>query len=503
MDQQLLNAVKEKCETTSINAYCRTMSEDEVVFWERAGNPKFEAWMKAAESVVGEGNMQQVLHSNLAGGLDINPIYTDELTEALSDQVTEGVGLRSSNPAGNIRGWDIRQRHWITDAGSTNLLILEDLSRGAKSIELAIEKTEMIPYEEILEGVMLDMAGIGLSCSQESLSAASQLVNHLSNKMTKSSGNIFDLGVDPLGELLSNSLEISEFESYLARGAELASEVSNNFTNATTFRINGVKYAQIGADTVTEIAGVLSTFVVYLRAMEKAGVGMEIALKQCLIVVSVGTDQFLDIAKLRALRLLLLKIGKACGVESFQIKIQAQTVDYLISRDDPWVNLLRTTVGCFAAATGGADIISIPAFDSAFGVPNEFGLRLARNTHLVLMEESNVHRVVDPAGGSWYVESLSADIAEKSWERFQDYESSGGFKHQVISGSYAEQAHLSRDDYTSQVLSEEKVLIGVNSFREELATELQRDPYPRSVNNGNSEHLDFRISDIFRNAEET
>ena len=167
------------------------------------------------------------------------------------------------------------------------------------------------------------------------------------------------------------------------------------------------------------------------------------------------------------------------------------------------MNLLRTTVSCFSAATGGADIISIPAFDSAFGIPNEFGLRLARNTHLVLMEESNIHRVVDPAGGSWYVESLSADIAEKSWERFQDYESSGGFKHQVISGSYAEQAHLSRDDYTSQVLSEEKVLIGVNSFREELATELQRDPYPRSVNNGNSEHLDFRISDIFRNAEET
>ena len=145
-----------------------------------------------------------------------------------------------------------------------------------------------------------------------------------------------------------------------------------------------MEYAQLGADTVTEIAGVLSTVVVYLRAMERAGIGMEVALKQCLIIVSVGTDQFLDIAKLRALRLLLLNIGKACGVESFQIKIQAQTPDYLISRDDPWVNLLRTTVSCFSAATGGADIISIPAFDSAFGIPNEFGLRLARNTHLVL-----------------------------------------------------------------------------------------------------------------------
>ena len=479
------------------------MSEDEIMFWDRAGNPKFEAWLKAAEAVVGEGNMQQVLHSDLAGGLHINPIYTDGMSEGLTDQVSGGVGLRSSNPAGNIKGWDIRQRHWVTDVSSANSLMLEDLSRGARSIELAIDKTEMIPYEELLEGVMLDMAGIGLSCSRESLSAASQLVDHLLSKMPESSENIFDLGVDPLGELLSKSLESNEFESYLAGSALLAAQVSNSFPQATTFRINGLKYAQIGADTVTEIAGILSTFVSYLRAMEKAGIEMEIALKQCLIIISVGTDQFLDIAKLRALRLLLQNIGIACGVESYHIKIQAQTSDYLMSKDDPWVNLLRTTVGCFSAATGGADIISIPAFDSAFGVPNEFGLRLARNTHLVLMEESNVHRVVDPAGGSWYVEALTKDIAEKSWERFQGYESSGGFKQQVVSGSYTEQAHLSRDNYKSKILSEEKVLIGVNSFREELATELKRDPYPRSVDNANREYLNFRISDIPTHTEET
>ena len=119
------------------------------------------------------------------------------------------------------------------------------------------------------------------------------------------------------------------------------------------------------------------------------------------------------------------------------------------------------------------------------------------------MEESNVHRVVDPAGGSWYVEALTKDIAEKSWERFQGYESSGGFKQQVVSGSYTEQAHLSRDNYKSKILSEEKVLIGVNSFREELATELKRDPYPRSVDNANREYLNFRISDIPTHTEET
>ncbi|GIR36363.1 MAG: hypothetical protein CM15mP49_17480 [Actinomycetota bacterium] len=113
------------------------------------------------------------------------------------------------------------------------------LSRSQEH-RLAIEETEMIPFQKVLDGIMLDMAGIGLSCSRESLSAASQLVDYLSNKLPESSGNIFDLGVDPLGELLSNSLEISDFESYLAGGAELAGEVSNNFTKATTFRINGL-----------------------------------------------------------------------------------------------------------------------------------------------------------------------------------------------------------------------------------------------------------------------
>ena len=106
------------------------MSEDEIVFWDRAENPEFEAWLKAAEAVVGEGNIQEVLHSDLAGGLHINPIYTDEITDSSLDEVSEGVGLRSSNPAGNIKGWDIRQRHWITDASSANSLILEDLSRS-------------------------------------------------------------------------------------------------------------------------------------------------------------------------------------------------------------------------------------------------------------------------------------------------------------------------------------------------------------------------------------
>ena len=161
--------------------------------------------------------------------------------------------------------------------------------------------------------------------------------------------------------------------------------------------------------------------------MDEAGVKTDVALSQCLIVVSVGTDQFFDIAKLRALRLLIANIGRECGVQDTKLRTQAQTPDFLISQDDPWVNLLRTTVSCFAAATGGSDIITLPTFDSAFGLPDEFGQRLARNTHLVLMEESNIHRVIDPAGGSWYVETITKEITDNAWKKFQEIEANGGF----------------------------------------------------------------------------
>ncbi|MBT95761.1 MAG: hypothetical protein CL431_07325 [Acidimicrobiaceae bacterium] len=478
------------------------MPDDEVKFWDSSETPEFRSWLEAAEAIVGTENVQHVLYSNLAGELQINPIYTQGTSEEMPDSISKGIGLRSSNPSGNITGWDIRQRHWVADTKSTNLSLLEDLSKGTRSIELVLEQPGDSSFEELLTGVMLNVAGIGISGDTGSYANAIHFLDYLSNGQSESSANIFDLGVDPIGELLIGSLEGNEFESNLELTTELARKVGNEFANATTIRINGLKYAQTGADTITEIAGVLSTLVAYLRSMEQRGIPMEAAFKQFLLVVSVGTDQFLEIAKLRALRLLVLQIGKACGQERFRIKIQAQTPDLLISRDDPWVNLLRTTVGCFSAATGGADVITLPTFDSAFGIPNEFGLRLARNTHLALMEESNIHRVIDPAGGSWYVESLTQDIAEKAWRKFQEYELDGGFIQQVVTGAFEEQVRISRDNFRSEVISGKKTLIGVNAFREDLATDLARDPYPIKTQSRINEVLKYRISDIESTSED-
>ena len=478
------------------------MSGDEIKFWDSSDTPSYGDWLRSAESVVGAENVESILHTTLPNGIRTKPIYTGEMVGDISDLPSVGLNLRSSNPAGNVNGWDIRQRHWVTDTEKTNKAILNDLSRGTRSIELVLENSEFGSYEELLSGVLLNIAGIGLSSSCGSVSNASHLFDYMKTGLPNSEENICDLGVDPVGELLIESSDFSRFESDSQIALELSSKVSAEFSNMTTFRIDGLKFAQVGADPITEIAGILSALVSYLRLMDEAGVKTDVALSQCLIVVSVGTDQFFDIAKLRALRLLIANIGRECGVQDTQLRTQAQTPDFLISQDDPWVNLLRTTVSCFAAATGGSDIITLPTFDSAFGLPDEFGQRLARNTHLVLMEESNIHRVIDPAGGSWYVETITKEITDNAWQKFQEIEANGGFIEQVASGQFKEQAKQSRQDFKKKVLSNEMTFIGVNAFRETEGTDLARDPYPIHSNDRYTKELDFRISDIKGDYEE-
>ena len=164
----------------------------------------------------------------------------------------------------------------------------------------------------------------------------------------------------------------------------------------------------------------------YLRACEQAGIDLAQAAAKLEFRYAAGIDQFLTIAKLRAARRLWARVTKACGIAPVAQRQQAVTAGAMMSRRDPWVNMIRTTVACFAAAAGGADAITVSPFDAAIGVPDALGLRIARNTQLLLREESHVHQVIDPAGGSYYVESLTDSLAQHAWGLFQELESGSG-----------------------------------------------------------------------------
>ncbi len=136
-------------------------------------------------------------------------------------------------------------------------------------------------------------------------------------------------------------------------------------------------------------------------------------------------DQFASIAKLRAARMVWSRVAELSGADGAQHQ-HAVTSAAMMTTRDPWVNMLRTTIGCFAAAVGGAEVITVLPFDSAIGVPDDFARRIARNTSAVLHDESSLSRVLDAGGGSWYLESLTAALAETAWATFTELERGGG-----------------------------------------------------------------------------
>ena len=481
------------------------MAEDVMSFLNGEDLPTFDAWMDAAKSVVTEDLFVELLYTDIGSGIRTEPIYIHQGNPVNPVYPTLGTSRRASNIAGQLFGWDIRQRYWVNSPEETNAAILNDLQKGTSSIELVLSEVDSSVFERLLDGVLLNIAGVAPTNLFDSLGNAESFLEFIDSKGKAAEEFVFDLSIDPVGELFRNSQDLASTQSALDASGSIALRIQQEFKKAITFRVDGLAYAEAGADPITELAGISSSIIAYLQSMDRAGVSLDEAFSQIRVVTSVGTDQFFDIAKLRALRILISRIGQACGVDHVHLKTQASLPQFLISKTDPWINLLRTTVGCFSAATGGADTISLPPFDSAFGIPDDFGMRLARNTQLVLMEESNIHKVIDPAGGSWYVESLTDQIAQLAWERFQLIEKNGGITQEIISGSFQKSISDNRDQYKEQIRTKERTLIGVNDFRESEKTNLLRRPYPEPLKMGTETKSqtgpDFRISDLSSEAE--
>ena len=218
-------------------------------------------------------------------------------------------------------------------------------------------------------------------------------------------------------------------DAAMAELADLASWTASRYPNATSVEVGTGPYHHAGASSTQDLAFAVGTAVEYLRAMTGAGLGVDAAARQIVFGVSLGTQFFRAIAKLRALRLMWSRVVAECGGDpdaGRTLQIRARTSRRVLTSVDPWVNLLRNTVCCFAGAVGGADSITTAPMDAAIGLSDQFSRHLARNTQIILQEESHLNRVIDPAGGSWFIETLTAQLAEKAWAIFRQVEGRGG-----------------------------------------------------------------------------
>jgi methylmalonyl-CoA mutase len=389
-------------------------SESDVVEVDLAGDfapATRAAWRQLVAGVLARSGVtadpEQALVTPTYDGFDLQPLYTaDDLP---SDFVWP--------TAAKSPGWDIRQHHAGADPAQLNRAILTDLENGVTSIWLELGPGGLATGDlaRALEGVLIDLAPIALDAGPDGAAAARALLEFAGD-----AGLAGSLGLDPIG-LRARTGAAADF----AELVEIA-ELVRGRPGLTAITVDGATFHDAGASDAEEVAIATAIGVAYLRALTDAGWAVANAFATIEFRFAVTGDQFASISKLRAARRIWARVGELCGVPEVGQRQHAVTSRAMLTQRDPWVNMLRATVACFGAIVGGADAITVASFDAAIGQPDDFGRRIARNTQSVLQDESNLGRVIDPAGGSWYVEARTDQLAHSAWDQFAVIEARGG-----------------------------------------------------------------------------
>jgi methylmalonyl-CoA mutase len=387
-------------------------------------------WLGLVGEVLKGDDFEKRLLSRTADGLIIRPLTTR------AERVGRGVPWASRDGR-----WDIRQHHAEPDAGTANAAILEDLAGGAGSLLLQIVAPGQagIGYgraalEQALGGVPLNACAVALDARENTLDAAGSLIA-MWRDAGMSEGGCGFFNLDPLGVLAKSGTLYYPAERACAIAARFAGDC-HGMPRVRVLLADGRPYHEAGASEAQELAAVLATFVAYLRACEREGQTVSAAFAKIAVGLAADADLFLTLAKLRAARGLILRVAEACGAKQAAdtLHIAATTSERMLARRDPWVNILRAAVACAAAALGGADAITVLPFTWALGKPDAFARRIARNTQLILQEESALSHVRDPAAGSYSLEAMTETLATAAWTLFQEIEAGGGMARALESG---------------------------------------------------------------------
>ena len=447
-------------------------------------------WLRLVDKAIKGGDFERRLVSRTADGLRIEPLYTRRHALAGPDQLAPGAPplSRGTRPAEGA-GWDMRQICAEPDAVAANAAILDDLAGGTTSVLLQIAAPGWtgIGYEQAvmaraLAGVMLDVAPISLVAGEYTPDAAGSLMALWRAAGVAEAQRRGAFNYDPLGTLAATGALYHPLPRALEIAAGLAGTVAT-MPGVTALRANGHVWHLGGATEAQELALVLGTVIAYLRGSEAAGIGPAAALPKIAVTIAADADQFLTIAKLRAARRLVWRVAEACGAgaAASRVTFTAETSTRMMARRDPWVNMLRTTIAAAGAAMGGADAITVLPFTWAIGRPDAFARRIARNVHHVLLEEAGLGRVADPAGGSWYVEQLSDQLAAKAWEQLQAIEAKGGLAAALAAGAVQDDLARAQEARDKLIATGRLELTGTSAFPRLGSDGVTVEPWPTEV----------------------
>ncbi|MCV7179923.1 methylmalonyl-CoA mutase small subunit [Mycolicibacterium sphagni] len=413
---------------------------------------------------------ENLLDSPTYEGFAIRPLYTalDELPE--SPLPGNWPFVRGGDAHRDVvAGWKVAEVFGGPGVSGTvadgNAAVLSALGDGVSALVLRVGDTGVAPadLDRLLEGVFLELAPVILDAGAQFAAAAEAVLTLIAGADDAQRATMsIDLGADPLTAELSGA-----HAPTLDEVTRVAADVAGG-AGVRAITVDGPAFHNRGANAAWELAGVLGAAVEYVRALVDAGIEVADALRQISFRLVADDDQFMTIAKFRAARQLWARVADVLGQpDSGAVTVHAVTSLPMMTQRDPWVNMLRTTLAAFGAGVGGADTVVVLPFDVAIpsgfpGISAGFARRIARNTQLLLLEESHVGRVLDPAGGSWYVEDLTESLAAQAWSHFQDIESRGGFV--VARDHVAEQIELVRARRAEDIAHRRTAVTGVNEF---------------------------------------
>ncbi|MGW1176239.1 methylmalonyl-CoA mutase small subunit [Kitasatospora sp. NPDC002543] len=455
-----------------------------------------EQWQQLVQGVLRKSGAQpedgpaaeQALTTRLQDGLSARPLYTAEDTAVDPGYPGFPPFVRGGRPQGSaVAGWDVRQRHADPDRRRANEAVLADLEHGVSSLWLELGDTGL-PVDalpETLSGVYLDLAAVVLDAGAEFTAAAEQLFALYEEREVSPGAAAGNLGADPLGLQARTGLA-ERTEGLLAGATALAARCAAGYPGLRALTVDALPYHEAGASPAQELGCSLAAGVAYLRALTAAGLPLDDALGQLEFRYAADADQFLTIAKFRAARRLWARVAEASGAgpAASAQRQHAVTSRVMMTARDPWVNMLRTTVACLAAGVGGADSVTVLPFDSALGLPDAFARRIARNTQAILLEESHLARVIDPAGGSWYVEQLGEELARAAWAWFQEIERAGGLSAALSTGLVGDRIAATWSERSVRLAKRREPVTGVSEFPHLDEQPLVREPAPAGFGGG-------------------
>jgi len=442
--------------------------------------PTRAAWMIEVDKAIKGGDFDKILVSTTLDGIRIEPLYTAEDVAVEADE-SGFPGFAPLTRGGQLvprvdGAWDIRASISHPDIAIANAQALTELRNGATSLDLHLDLTgegagvsvrSVEDLTRLLDGVLLDLAPISIRAGALSTTAAAWLGEVLKAGNAVGVLPVGCLGLDPFSTLASQGVLPQAPAEVVAEGVVIARESTT--PRVRTFRASAVVAADAGASEGQELAFALASATTYLRALVNAGLDVSTAAGQIVIELAADVDVFATIAKLRALRHCWSTVLEASGLKvdaQFPglVQVEAHAGGRWLTVVDPWVNLLRGTSASLGAVVGGADALTVSAFDSATGLPSDLGRRLARNTQLLLQDESGIGRVLDPAGGSYYVESLTDALAAEGWKQFRAIEAVGGLEAVLAAGTFQAEVATTAAKRDKLISSRKQPITGVSEF---------------------------------------